>query len=294
MEYINLNHLKYFYVVAQKGSYTLAAESLLIQQPALSKTVRSLEETMNCKLFERAGRGVKLTPAGTRVYEHCHLVFQQIEIMQEFSQENPEILTEPLSIGCSDIVSSTIIPSCLTRYKESWQGFRPHISTGPGEDILKRLTRSELDLAILFHLPPMNQKLKVYRKTMLPFRLVISAQEYSTESVRTSFIGSREVDDPSNKKFPTLNKMRKYWPQTKIRISSSNQMSHLEMVRQGLGVAILPLFIVRNDLKTGRLRSLLDSEKFEFALHFVINKSQSKNKQLQSFIQNLEQTALEL
>ena len=61
---MNLNHVLAFHRVAAAGGFTVAARLSGLSQPTLSAQVRSLERTMGTQLFKRAGRGIRLTPAG--------------------------------------------------------------------------------------------------------------------------------------------------------------------------------------------------------------------------------------
>lgn len=60
-----LNYIYYFYVVAQNGSFSKAAEQLFLTQGAISKQIQTLEEILNVKLLNRESRGVTLTPVVT-------------------------------------------------------------------------------------------------------------------------------------------------------------------------------------------------------------------------------------
>ncbi|MBX7143676.1 MAG: LysR family transcriptional regulator [Oligoflexia bacterium] len=83
---LNLNHFYYFYMVAQTGSVTAASGVLRISQPALSKQINIFEGSINTKLFERQGRGLRLTPAGLSLYGQARGVFEKAEqISRDFS-----------------------------------------------------------------------------------------------------------------------------------------------------------------------------------------------------------------
>jgi LysR family nitrogen assimilation transcriptional regulator len=75
---VDLKQLEYFRHVAELGSFTRAASFLSVVQPALSRQVRQLEVELGQNLFERNGRGVVLTDAGTRLLEHARGILMQI------------------------------------------------------------------------------------------------------------------------------------------------------------------------------------------------------------------------
>src|SRR4051794_29564958 len=79
----NYNHLYYFYIAAKLGGITNAAKLLRISQPALSLQVRSLENQINLKLFQKRGRNLELTPDGADLYYYCEKMFHYSDILSE-------------------------------------------------------------------------------------------------------------------------------------------------------------------------------------------------------------------
>src|SRR3984893_11767503 len=75
---MDLKQLEYFRHVAELGSFTRAASFLSVVQPALSRRVRQLEVELGQNLFDRNGRGVVLTDAGTRLLEHTRGILMQV------------------------------------------------------------------------------------------------------------------------------------------------------------------------------------------------------------------------
>jgi LysR family nitrogen assimilation transcriptional regulator len=75
---MDLKQLEYFRHVAELGSFTRAASFLSVVQPALSRQVRQLEAELGQNLFDRNGRGVVLTDAGTRLLEHTRGILMQV------------------------------------------------------------------------------------------------------------------------------------------------------------------------------------------------------------------------
>jgi LysR family transcriptional regulator, nitrogen assimilation regulatory protein len=75
---MDLKQLEYFRHVAELGSFTRAASFLSVVQPALSRQVRQLEVELGQNLFDRNGRGVVLTDAGTRLLEHTRGILMQV------------------------------------------------------------------------------------------------------------------------------------------------------------------------------------------------------------------------
>ena len=74
----NLSSYRIFYTVANTGNISKAAKELYISQPAISKSIQKLEESVGCRLFSRSSRGVVLTDEGQLLYEHVKTAFETL------------------------------------------------------------------------------------------------------------------------------------------------------------------------------------------------------------------------
>lgn len=79
MENLNLNLLKYFYVVVSERNITKASEKLMISQPAVTRAIRELENSLGIKLLERSKMGVNPTAEGLILYEHTKEILAEVD-----------------------------------------------------------------------------------------------------------------------------------------------------------------------------------------------------------------------
>ena len=120
---INLELYKTFYYVAKNGSISRAANELLISQPAISKSIKTLEEQLSIQLFIRKKDGVTLTEAGSALYKKIHDAMSLI-----WSAENDlEILTNQESGTINIGASKTIIHEYLMPYIKSFHQKFPNL-----------------------------------------------------------------------------------------------------------------------------------------------------------------------
>lgn len=84
---LNFNHLHIFYVVAQSGSFSKASKELGLHQPTVTHQVRVLEMYFGTPLFERVGRGKKLTTVGLLAYEDCKTIFGVVERLRDLKRK---------------------------------------------------------------------------------------------------------------------------------------------------------------------------------------------------------------
>ena len=80
---INLELYKIFYHVALNGSFTRAANELMISQPAISRSIKTLEEQLNITLFVRNHDGITLSKAGKKIFEKVKIAMKQIESIDD-------------------------------------------------------------------------------------------------------------------------------------------------------------------------------------------------------------------
>lgn len=270
---MNLLHLEYFYTVAKEGGYLRASEKLRIQQPAISRMVAQLEDYFGFKLFERLGRNVRLTEKGQEVFESCKRIFGEVDHLKMSLGKISGEAKGPLMIAASEVISSHLLPGLLGDFLSERKKLYPHIFSGPASMLMKKIEEGEMELGLFFHIPDVSEKLVIEKKIELPFRLVVRKDLKKDLSVLTSFIGSREIDDTTTRRFPTVEKIKLRYPDVKIKISSNNLTAHKELVLNGLGVSILPEFLVHTELKNKELVDVLPGEDFRFTLKVLRRKN---------------------
>src|SRR5437764_346716 len=115
---MELNHLKYFYVVAKHQSFTKASKELRVSQPSISKIVRQLEEREGVRLLDRAKRSeVRLTEVGKIFYSSCDHIFREIaNLKTRLSLQNDECIGD-LLVGASDNICNYVLPRVLRSYR---------------------------------------------------------------------------------------------------------------------------------------------------------------------------------
>lgn len=266
---MELNHLRHFWAVARAGGFTSAARAIHVQQPALSRAVRQLEGSLGVTLFEREKRGVRLTKVGAEIYEACERIFQDVDNVRVLADAERNDCRGVVRFSASSEIASDLMPEVLAAYHRAHPDVWPMMFTGPSTPMLDAIARGDSELGFFFHLPRKREELAVRALAKVPFKLVIRASDARSRAVRASFIGSREIDDSGTKSYPTIERIRRDLPEVKIRLSSNDATARKRMVQAGLGVAILPAFMVKGELARGELAELYREERFRFDLHFV-------------------------
>ena len=119
----HLSQYKIFYEVARTGNISKAAKELFISQPAISKAISKLEESLNTTLFLRSSRGVSLTEEGELLFEYVRTAFESLSRGEEELKRIREFQIGHLRIG----VSNTLCKHILLPYLKGFVEQYPHI-----------------------------------------------------------------------------------------------------------------------------------------------------------------------
>ena len=109
--------LQVFHTVARLLSFTKAAETLHMTQPAVTFQVRQLEEYFNTRLFDRTHNRISLTDAGERVFEYADKIFDLYGQMENAVREMTGEISGTLTIGASTTIAEYMLPPLLGDFK---------------------------------------------------------------------------------------------------------------------------------------------------------------------------------
>ena len=150
---MELNHLKYFHAVVREGSFTRAAKAMRIQQPTISKMVRSLEEELGVVLLERYRSGVHLTHAGGEIFQRCEDIFSRVEEIKTVSGREMTECQGALSFGITDSAASSLGPRVLEVFLAKHPKVRPSLFVGSSNLICNELTEGRVEFGLFFYHP---------------------------------------------------------------------------------------------------------------------------------------------
>lgn len=148
MEWLNYHHLLYFWTAAKEGSITSAARTLNLSQPALSTQIRQLEASLGERLFEKSGRGLRLTAAGQTAFRYAEEIFSLGREFQHQLKGHPTGRALQLVAGVSDVLPKLMVHRLLQPALELGEPLRLACREAPLPRLLDALQTHEIDIVL--------------------------------------------------------------------------------------------------------------------------------------------------
>lgn len=146
---MDLLQLKYFVRVAEQGNFTDASIQLGITQPTISRKVRALEVELRTALFHRNGRGVQLTAAGRRFFDHARGVLRGIDAAVLTMREGEPDYGGRIIGGLPPSVGNILTPPLVAAFAEKFPHASLSIVEGSSYGLYGQLLSGRLDFAVL-------------------------------------------------------------------------------------------------------------------------------------------------
>jgi LysR family transcriptional activator of nhaA len=148
MEWLNYHHLLYFWTVAREGTIARASQTLMLSQPTISEQVRSLEEVLGVKLFQKQGRNLALTDAGRVAFEYADEIFSRGREMSDVLRGRKAGRAARFTVGIADVVPKLIAYRLILPALELDEPVRLVCREGKPHKLLSQLAIHEVDLVI--------------------------------------------------------------------------------------------------------------------------------------------------
>jgi DNA-binding transcriptional LysR family regulator len=155
---ITITQLSAFLAVIRGGSVTAAADDLVVTQPSVSSAIASLGRELGCELFERAGRGVRLTDAGSAFAPYAADVIGLLEAGRRAAHEAAGVATRRLKIAAVTTAAESFVPPLMRSFSEAHPGIELTLEVGNRQAVLERVLSHAVDVAISGK-PPADEQL---------------------------------------------------------------------------------------------------------------------------------------
>jgi DNA-binding transcriptional LysR family regulator len=268
--------LQVFYTVAKLLSFTKAAETLHMTQPAVTFQVRQLEDHFDTRLFDRTHNKILLTDAGQKVYFYAEKIFELNSEMEHSLRALSEDTSGTLSIGGSTTIAQYTFPTLLKGFREKYPDLSIRICEANTDGIVAKVESSMIDLGIV-EAPVLNQDLdvEVFRADEL---VLITHPEHDLAKkkfVKPSdlkglpFITREEGSGTKSVIFDYFAKHNIDKNNLNVCMELGNSESVKGAVETGIGVSILSKTTIEKELQLNRLSYVPLDPKLTRNFYFV-------------------------
>lgn len=146
---MDILNIRAFLMVAETGSFSRSAERLFITQPAISKRISTLEQALDCKLFDRLGKNVRLTQAGSALIPSYRRILDEIDEAQRIISNLRKEVSGQLRFGTSHHIGLHRLPPVLHRYTTHYPDVELDIQFMDSEQAAALILKGEIELALI-------------------------------------------------------------------------------------------------------------------------------------------------
>jgi LysR family pca operon transcriptional activator len=293
---IKFRHLQTFIEVARQKSVGKAAIILNISQPAVTKTIRELEEILGVKLFEKEGRGIRLGRIGEVFLRHAGASVASVLEGVESVQQAVTRSSPPVRIGALPTVSARIMPDAIQLFLKEKVAGDIKIVTGENSVLLEQLRKSELDLVVGRLAAP--EKMSGLSFEHLYSEQVVFAVRadhplLSTTQLRLDILmpTKASVIRPFVDRFLLANGI----PELPVQIETVSDSFGRAFVRSTDAVWIISTGVVSNDLRDNRMTVLpIDTRETRGAVGLTTRADSVQNASLAILSQSIREAAEQL
>lgn len=249
-----------FIEVAKTGSFSQAALNLHLTQPAISKRIATLEETLGVILFDRIGRRINLTEEGRTLFPRAQQLLMDLEDMRRTVADASGPITGALTIGTSHHIGLHRLPPVLRRFSTLYRQVRLDLKFIDSEEAYDAVLKGDLELGIVTLPPALDNRLVAREIWDDPLAFVAGKDHPLTQQpCSLTALGEYPAILPSSSTF-TRQIAEHLFETERVRINVAMTTNYLEtikmMVQIGLGWSVLPASMTDDELIALNIPSL--------------------------------------
>ncbi|OOZ42918.1 LysR substrate-binding domain-containing protein [Solemya elarraichensis gill symbiont] len=285
--------LQVFHTVARLLSFTKAAETLHMTQPAVTFQVRQLEEYFNTRLFDRTHNKISLTEAGERVYGYAEQIFELYGQMENAVREMTGEVSGDLIIGASTTIAEYMLPPLLGDFKEQYPDVDIHLKVANTDGIVHMVESNVIDLgvveapvtnknlvvehcrndqlvAIVPPKHPLSEKKETTIEEMLGYPFICREEGSGTREVIAEFLGERD---------------KEHHIEMTVGMELGSPEAVKGAVEASMGVSIVSRATIQKELQLGTLVSIPIKPILERPFSFVHKKQKFRKRLMETLLE---------
>ncbi|GDX06393.1 LysR family transcriptional regulator [Buttiauxella selenatireducens] len=273
---VKLHQIRAFVAVTQNGSIRGASRALNMSQPALTKSIKELEEGLSARLFIRRSQGVALTECGESFYQHAQLILEELRAAQEDILQRQGQLAGQINIGLGASISRTLMPPVITSFHQKHPQVKVRIMEGQLVSMINALRQGELDFTInTYYQGPYDHEFTFERLLEKPF--AVFAREghpgINATSIKELLQYNWTMPTPRGSYYKQLEEMfQKRSEMPNISVVCETFSACISLVAQSDFLSILPAELGHDPLIAHSLKQIHVVETLPQATYYLIQR----------------------
>lgn len=277
---INLNLYKYFYEVAKYNSFTKAAESLMISQPSLSYSIKTLENQLGKKLFTRKQNKIFLTEEGKNIYNRLKEIF---DMFNSIVTDN-ENLSGKVILGTRSAYANRMLPFYINELNKIYPELEIEFITAPSKELMKMFVNKEIDLLIdEYELEGEYTSNLIYADDTIFFTIASNYENFKNKVIDINYLEKNPVCIVKRNRIS--NEIKEKYPSFNYLIIQSTPLMLNKMKDSNL-IGISPKAVIAEELKSGsliKLESNIELPKSKLFISYIKRLENNKIRVLINF-----------
>lgn len=286
-----IRYLKTFATAAELGSFSNAGMRLGLTQSAVSMQIKRLEDDLNCQLFDRMGKSIALSEHGRELLPTAHEILALYSTMK--GQTDATQTRGKINLGAISTVQLGLLPGTLSIFRTHLPLVEINVVPGTSVQLMSQIDSNELGIAVM--IKPNLRITKGLRWTTLMREtyVAIAADDVEETSVRELLANHPFIRYSRRSYGGQL--VDRFLKRSRLNVNDTMELDEpaviLEMVRKGLGVAIIPFDLAASEARTGVRFLSLEGTQFYREIGILERVSQVPNISTSTLVESLIDTA---
>ena len=259
-EPLDSRQLRAFVSLSRTGSFTRTGKELFVSQSAISHAMRVLENDVGCRLLDRLGKSVQLTPAGEHFLYHAEKILHEMTTAREALRQLGRWAKGRLRIGAAASICQYLLPSILRGFRREYPDWQVSLELAEAGNAAERLQERRIDLAFVIAPPrsDMVERTSLFQDELFflvaPDHAWARAGRVDRDTIATqSFI----LSSKASQTFTLIETfLRRDGIVPRLSMELANIEAIKELVKLNLGITILAPWVAQRELAGGDLIAL--------------------------------------
>lgn len=288
---MELIYLQTFREVAVRKSFTKAADELGYAQSSVTTQIQKLEKEYGVKLFERYGRGLRLTKSGEELFKYA---VQMLDLFQQSKEKLTKQGGGILSIGTIDSLAAYFLPSVLHRLRQKHEDLAIRLQTDREDSIVSKVREGEYDLGLILENKPEDTSLNWISIREEPLHLIAHPDHplRRLPVIELEHLADYEwimTEDTCNYRIMLEKVLRAGGAPVRIGLELGNPEAIKRYLMSGTGISLLPRMVAEEEIKRGELAILpFQHPDIRLDIQIVIHPKKWLSHSLQDMIEMLK------